>query len=95
MAKSKTYELMVKIAGTTDSSLKNACQQADKNLAALGTTAKNAGKVIAGAAVAAATAVGTIGVAAIKAAADYETQLGNISTLLSGTKASKDSSFTV
>lgn len=86
MAKSKTYELMVKIAGTTDSSLKNACQQADKNLAALGTTAKNAGKVIAGAAVAAATAVGTIGVAAIKAAADYETQLGNISTLLTGTE---------
>ena len=87
MATSKTYELMVKIAGKTDSSLKNACLAADKNLAALGTTAKNTGKVIAGAAAAAATAVATIGVAAVKAAAEYETQLANISTLLTGTEA--------
>ena len=87
MAKSKTYELMVKIAGKTDSSLKNACMTADKNLAALGKTAKSAGKVVAGAAVAAATAVGTLGVAAVKAAAEYETQLANVSTLLSGTEA--------
>lgn len=87
MAKSKTYELMVKIAGKTDSSLKNACMTADKNLAALGKTAKSAGKVVAGAAVAAATAVGTLGVAAVKAAAEYETQLANVSTLLTGTEA--------
>lgn len=87
MAKSKTYELMVKIAGKTDSSLKNACMTADKNLAALGNTAKSAGKVVAGAAVAAATAVGTVGVAAVKAAAEYETQLANVSTLLTGTEA--------
>ena len=87
MAKSKTYELMVKIAGKTDSSLKNACMTADKNLAALGNTAKSAGKVVAGAAVAAATAVGTLGVAAVKAAAEYETQLANVSTLLTGTEA--------
>lgn len=87
MAKSKTYELMVKIAGKTDSSLKNACMTADKNLAALGNTAKSAGKVVAGAAVAAATAVGTLGVAAVKAAAKYETQLANVSTLLTGTEA--------
>lgn len=87
MAKSKTYELMVKIAGKTDSSLKNACMTADKNLAELGKTAKSAGKVVAGAAVAAATAVGTMGVAAVKAAAEYETQLANVSTLLTGTEA--------
>lgn len=87
MAKSKTYELMVKIAGKTDSSLKNACMTADKNLAALGKTAKSAGIVVAGAAVAAATAVGTLGVAAVKAAAEYETQLANVSTLLTGTEA--------
>ena len=87
MGKSKTYELMVKIAGKTDSSLKNACMTADKNLAALGKTAKSAGKVVAGAAVAAATAVGTLGVAAVKAAAEYETQLANVSTLLTGTEA--------
>lgn len=87
MAASKTYELMVKIAGKTDSSLKKACTEADKNLAALGTTAKNAGKIVAGAAVAAATAVATLGTAAVKAAAEYETQLANVSTLLTGTEA--------
>ena len=42
---------------------------------------------MAGAAVAAATAVGTMGVAAVKAAAEYETQLANVSTLLTGTEA--------
>lgn len=87
MAKSKTYELMLKIGGKADSSLKGACAVADKNLAALGNTAKSVGKVIAGAALAGAATVGTLGVAAIKAGAEYETQLANISTLLTGTEA--------
>ena len=87
MAKSKTYELMLKIGGKADSSLKGACAVADKNLAALGNTAKSVGKTIAGAALAGAAAVGTLGVAAIKAGAEYETQLANISTLLTGTEA--------
>ena len=52
MAKSKTYELMLKIGGKADSSLKGACAAADKNLAALGNTAKSVGKTIAGAALA-------------------------------------------
>ena len=50
MAKSKSYEMLLKIAGKTDSSLKAACDTAAKNIDALGKTAKNAGKVIAGAA---------------------------------------------
>ena len=87
MAASKTYELLIEIAGKTDASLVKACKNADKNLAALGTTAKNAGKIAAGAAVAAATAVATLGTAAVKAAAEYETQLANVSTLLTGTEA--------
>lgn len=87
MAKSKTYELMLKIGGKADSSLKGACAAADKNLAALGNTAKTVGKTIAGAALAGAAAVGTLGVAAVKAGATYETQLANISTLLTGTEA--------
>lgn len=87
MAKSKTYELMLKIGGKADSSLKGACAVADKNLSALGNTAKTVGKTIAGAAVAGAAAVGTLGVAAVKAGAEYETQLANISTLLTGTEA--------
>lgn len=87
MAKSKIYELMLKIGGKADSSLKTACAVADKNLSSLGTTAKNVGKVAAGATLAAAATVGTAGVAAVKAAAGYESQLSNVSTLLDGTSA--------
>ena len=61
MAKSKTYEMMVKLAGRVDGSLKTACAQAAKNLDTLGAAAKTMGKVVAGAAAAAATAVGEIG----------------------------------
>lgn len=87
MAKSKTYELLLKIGGKTDSSLKAACLTADKNLSTLGSAAKTAGKVAAGAIAAAATAVGTLGVAAVNAAATYEAQLSNVATLLTGTEA--------
>lgn len=85
--KNKTYELMLKIGGKVDGSLKTACSTADKNLAALGKTAKTAGKIAAGAMVAAATAVATLGTAAVKSAAEYEAQLANVSTLLTGTEA--------
>lgn len=85
--KNKTYELMLKIGGKVDGSLKTACSTADKNLAALGKTAKTAGKIAAGAMVAAATAVATTGTAAVKSAAEYEAQLANVSTLLTGTEA--------
>ena len=85
--KNKTYELMLKIGGKVDGSLKTACSTADKNLAALGKTAKTAGKIAAGAMAAAATAVATLGTAAVKSAAEYETQLANVSTLLTGTEA--------
>ena len=85
--KNKTYELMLKIGGKVDGSLKTACSTADKNLAALGKTAKTAGKITAGAMVAAATAVATLGTAAVKSAAEYEAQLANVSTLLTGTEA--------
>ena len=83
MGKSKTYELMVKICGKTDGTLKAACNAAERNLSAL----RNTARIAAGAAIAAATAAGTVGVAAVKAAAEYETQLANVSTLLSGTEA--------
>lgn len=85
--KNKTYELMLKIGGKVDGSLKTACNTADKNLAALGETAKTAGKIAAGAMAATATAVATLGTAAVKSAAEYETQLANVSTLLAGTEA--------
>lgn len=85
--KNKTYELMLEIGGKVDGSLKTACSTADKNLAALGKTAKTAGKIAAGAMVATATAVATLGTAAVKSAAEYEAQLANVSTLLTGTEA--------
>ena len=88
MAKnSKTYELMLKIGAKQDSSLKKACADADKNLAQLNKSAKAVGKVVAGASIAAATTVATAGVAAVKSGINYQKQLANVSTLLTGTEA--------
>lgn len=88
MAKSsKTYELMLKIGAKQDSSLKKVCADADKNLAKLNKSAKAVGKVAIAATGAAAAAVATAGVAAVKSGIDYQKQLANVSTLLTGTEA--------
>lgn len=88
MAKSsKIYELMLKIGAKQDSSLKKACADADKNLSKLSKSAKAVGKVAAGASIAVATTVATAGVAAVKSGIDYQKQLANVSTLLTGTEA--------
>lgn len=47
MGKSKTYELLLKIGGRADSSLRSACEEADKNLSQLGESAKAVGKAAA------------------------------------------------
>lgn len=73
MAKSKTYELMLQIAGKADSSLKAACREASGNLDALAETAKTVGKVSAAALSAAATAVASAATASITAYAQHET----------------------
>ena len=44
MAKGKTYELALKIAGRVDSSLKKACLDAAENLGKLAKTAEKIGK---------------------------------------------------
>ena len=85
--KNKLYELMISIGAKKDSSLNKACLGASNDLASLGQTAKAAGKIAAGAMVAAATAAATTGTAAVKSAAEYEAQLANVSTLLTGTEA--------
>lgn len=88
MAKSsKIYELMLKIGAKQDSSLKKACADADKNLSKLSKSAKAVGKVVAGAYIAVAPTVATAGVAAVKSGIDYQKQLANVSTLLTGTEA--------
>ena len=72
MAKGKTYELALKIAGRVDSSLQKACLDADENLGKLAKTAEKIGKaakVAAGVTAAAATAVG---VAAVKSYTEHE-----------------------
>ena len=85
--KNKLYELMISIGAKKESSLNKACLGASNDLASLGQTAKAAGKIAAGAMAAAATAVATLGTAAVKSAAEYEAQLANVSTLLTGTEA--------
>ena len=86
MAKSKTYEMLLKIAGKADGSLKAACSAAAQNLETVGNAAKTAGKVVAGASAAIVGATAAMGTAAVNAAAEYQTQLANISTLLTGTE---------
>ena len=78
---------MLKIGAKQDSSLKKACADADKNLAKLNKSAKAVGKVAIAATGAAAAAVATAGVAAVKSGIDYQKQLANVSTLLTGTEA--------
>lgn len=75
MAKGKTYELMLKIAGKADSSLKTACSTAEKNLASLGNTAKKIAKTVT--AVAAAAVIGTTSVASTSLAAysDFQSEM--------------------
>lgn len=58
MAKSKTYELMLRIGGKADSSLRKACEAADAQLASLGETAEKIMSV-------AGTAMKTLGAAAV------------------------------
>lgn len=67
MAKSKTYELALRIAGKVDSSLAKSCREADRYLSALGESARAAGKIAStalSAAAAAATAVAAAGAGA-------------------------------
>lgn len=79
MANSKTYELMLKIGGKADSSLKKACETADKNLGAvgetvakLGNTAKAAAKVAVAGIAAAATATVAAGTAAYNLGSKFD-----------------------
>lgn len=85
--KQSTYEFMLKIGAKTDSSLKKACSETDKSLSRIGVAAKKVGKFVATIGAAAVIAVTSIGSAAVKSAAEYETQLANVSTLLTGTEA--------
>lgn len=87
MGKSKAYELAIRINGKLDSSLKKACAAAAQNLETVGNAAKTAGKVVVGASAAIVGATAAMGTVAVNAAAEYQTQLANISTLLTGTEA--------
>lgn len=72
MAKGKTYELALKIAGRVDSSLKKACLDADENLGKLAKTAEKIGKAAKVAAGVTAAAVTAVGVAAVKSYTEHE-----------------------
>ena len=72
MAKSKTYELLVKIAGKADSSLHAACAAAEKNLATLGKAAKTAGKVAAAALIGLSTVTANVSASSLSAYSDFQ-----------------------
>lgn len=86
MPSGKEYELMIKIAGRVDSSFKSATKGAQSALSSFASGAKTAFKGIAVAGAAVASAAVAVGAAAAKSAMDYESQLANISTLLTGSE---------
>lgn len=85
MAKSKTYDLMIKIGAKSDGTLRKACAAADKDLASLSKSAKAVGKAAAAGFAAATTAAAAFSTAAVTAAAGYQKELSNVQTLLTGT----------
>ena len=78
MAKSKTYELMLKIAGKADSSLKAACREAANNLDEISEAAKTAGKITATGLTAAATAAATVAAAGVTAYTQHSKAANNL-----------------
>ncbi|MEY8261016.1 phage tail tape measure protein [Oscillospiraceae bacterium 50-60] len=72
MAKSKTYEMLLKIAGKTDGSLKAACSAAEKDLNTLGDAAKKVGKVAATALAGIATAAAGVAASSLSAYSEFE-----------------------
>lgn len=72
MAKSKTYEMLLKIAGKSDGSLKAACSTAEKDLNTLGDAAKKVGKVAATALVGIATAAAGVAASSLSAYSEFE-----------------------
>lgn len=72
MAKSKTYEMLLKIAGKTDGSLNKACSEASRNLDTLGAAAQKAGKVAATALAGIATAAAGVAASSLSAYSEFE-----------------------
>ena len=72
MAKSKTYEMLLKIAGKTDGSLKAACSAAEKDLNTLGDAAKAVGTAAATALAGVATAAAGVAASSLSAYSEFE-----------------------
>lgn len=86
MAKNKTYELALKIAGKVDSSLRAACNEADKNLSSLGTAAKTAGKIAVTALAAVATAAAGVALSSLNTYAEFEQAMANTAAIAGATE---------
>lgn len=78
MAKGKTYELMLKICGRTDSTLKAACREAANNLDAVSEAAKTAGRMAVTGLTAAATAAATVAAAGVTAYTQHSKAANNL-----------------
>lgn len=75
MARGKTYELMLKICGRADSSLKAACSEAEKNLSVLGGAARTAAKVAAAAAAVAVTGAAAAARSSLSEYAEFQSAM--------------------
>lgn len=80
----------MKIAGRVDSSLRNACNEADKNLASLGTAAKKAGKIAVTALTAVATAAAGVALSSLNTYAEFEQAMANTAAIMGATEEDYD-----
>lgn len=85
MASSKIYNMAIKIAGKVDPSLYSATKKANGQISSMGNAAGLASKVGVAALAAITTATAAVAVKSVQAAAEYETQMANVATLLDGT----------
>lgn len=81
MAKSKTYELAIKIMGKVDSSLAKACRDADKNLSTLSETAAKVGNAVKTGMAVAGTAVAAIATTSLNTYSEYEQAMANTAAI--------------
>ena len=86
MAKSKTYEMAVKIAGKVDKSLKTSCSDAEKALSGIGSAAKTAGKIAVTALAAVTTAAIAVGAASLATYGEFEQAMANTAAIAQATE---------
>ncbi|MDL2274331.1 phage tail tape measure protein [Oscillospiraceae bacterium OttesenSCG-928-G22] len=87
MAKSKVYEMAVRIAGKVDKSLKTSCKAAEQAVSGIGGAAKTAAKVAATALTAVAVAATGVAASSLSTYSEFEQAMANTAAIAQATEA--------